>query len=32
MSVGISGGEMHEVDPKAHREAARKLREQAKAH
>lgn len=32
VSIGVSGGEMHQIDPKAHREAARKLREQAKAH
>lgn len=32
VSIGVSGGEMHEIDPKAHRQEARRLREQAKAH
>ena len=32
VSIGVCGGEMHEVDGKAHRAAARKLREQANTH
>lgn len=31
-SFGVSGGEMHEIDPQAHRQHAKALRDKAKAH
>lgn len=32
VSVGLAGGEMHEIDPEAHRAAAKKLRTKAQPH
>lgn len=32
VSFGVSGGEMHEIDPKKHRAEAKRLRDEAKTH
>jgi hypothetical protein len=30
--MGVAGREMHEIDPKKHREQAKRLRDEAKTH
>lgn len=32
VSIGVGGGELHQIDPKAHREKAKRLRDAAKTH